>query len=376
MKSNKTKILIIVLVCLLIIFSLITIIFFYQNKEKNNEKENKTSLSEEKLEITEILKNYYLENNFLDKENLKEWNFTSVNEVSYSNDESLVYYEIIGNYSCKDNSSTCIYLEQVSDPQDNIYSYKIYIGLDSNKKIEFISGSLMNNDNILENQDPLKDENKYSQLVKDYFVENNFVQKDNLKNWNINEVIKEAEKDDYSDYILRGTYSCLDNSYSCLYLEQIGEPLEDSKYEFTFYVNIFESDTELKIVNLSQSKISSEQEENSLVLSKNNVISILKKYYQTNNFQDINNTKYWNIENIRFYGYRQENPNIKYYYVTSTFMCNDNSYNCIYVEQAGNSNKTNEYTANFYIGIEDSEVKSLSGVLMYDDFIIINSTLN
>ena len=67
---------------------------------------------------------------------------------------------------------------------------------------------------------------------------------------------------------------------------------------------------------------------------------------------------------------------IKYYYVTSTFMCNDNSYNCVYVEQAGNSNKTNEYTANFYIGIEDSEVKSLSGVLMYDDFIIINSTLN
>ena len=79
MKSNKTKILIIVLVCLLIIFSLITIIFFYQNKEKNNEKENKTSLSEEKLEITEILKNYYLENNFLDKENLKEWYITSVN---------------------------------------------------------------------------------------------------------------------------------------------------------------------------------------------------------------------------------------------------------------------------------------------------------
>ncbi len=138
MENNKNKYLI--TVAIIIILLLCILFVFILNKQKDSE--SKIDLKESEQEITNILKKYYINNGLLDEDNLKEWNFTNVTEVEYSSDTSLVYYEIIGNYSCKDNSSSCVYLEQVDDSSDNVYSYKVYIGLDENKEIKSISGAL------------------------------------------------------------------------------------------------------------------------------------------------------------------------------------------------------------------------------------------
>lgn len=381
-KSKKKKLIIIFGIILLIIIVCIIFIFL-QNKQKNNEtdkitnNEDKAALKESELEITDILRDYYISNNLLDESNLKEWNFTSVTNINNTNDKTLKYYEIEGNYSCKDNSYNCVYLEQVNEPTNNIYPYKIYIGLNENKKIKSISGSLTNSDNAVELQNPLQDNNKYAQLVKDYYLEKKLVDKENLRIWNINSVTKdEYEKDNYKYYTLKGTYSCIDNSYNCLYLSQVDDQLANSTYKFSVYIEVIETETELKIITISDTKAYPEQESQSQQLSKDDVISILKAYYQKNNFQDVNNTKYWNINEVIYYGYRQSNQNIKYYYITSTFMCSNNTSNCIYIEQADDSNKQNEYTFNGYIGFENSTIKSISENLMYDDMIIVNSILN
>lgn len=152
MGNNRKKYLIIIAIIIILVCALFV---FILNKQKDSEgnvvnnKESKVELKESEQEITNILKKYYITNNLLDEDNLVEWNFTSVIEIDYTADTSLVYYEIIGNYSCKDDSSSCVYLEQVSDPTDNIYPYKVYIGLDESKEIKSISGVLTKSDDDL-----------------------------------------------------------------------------------------------------------------------------------------------------------------------------------------------------------------------------------
>ena len=77
-------------------------------------------------------------------------------------------------------------------------------------------------------------------MTKDYFNKNGFVTNNNLSSWDINEVI-------YTGYYpsnkeeaiinLRGTYLCNDNTSDCIYIEQVGEPLENNTYPFNSELN-------------------------------------------------------------------------------------------------------------------------------------------
>lgn len=90
------------------------------------EKPTDTPASEE-LPVVTAFREYYKNQNLADMSNISTWEFTTAKEVTDKNYPG--YYEFSGYYSCKDNSSDCVYLEQVGDPinGNNVYGFVLYV---------------------------------------------------------------------------------------------------------------------------------------------------------------------------------------------------------------------------------------------------------
>lgn len=72
----------------------------------------------------------------------------------------------------------------------------------------------------------------------------------------------------------------------------------------------------------------------------NDLVKLLKNYYinqeiqnENSDFYEDDNVEIWNIQNIKYLGYYEEQENIKYYIADGYFKCKDNGYTCIYMEQ-------------------------------------------
>lgn len=104
--------------------------------------------------IIAAVKKYYADNNFVDQSNLASWEITKVTLVGYYDKTmSEKIYKLEGSYSCKDNESDCVYLEQVDDKNaDNAYPYTIYATFTAQGdtlKIKGLSGAITN-DSLIE----------------------------------------------------------------------------------------------------------------------------------------------------------------------------------------------------------------------------------
>ena len=95
------------------------------NESMPPEEPTDTPASQE-LPVVTAFKNYYVEKELADLKNISTWEFTTAKPVTNTNYKG--YYEFSGQYSCKDNSSDCVYLEQVGDPIDdkNTYEFTIF----------------------------------------------------------------------------------------------------------------------------------------------------------------------------------------------------------------------------------------------------------
>lgn len=143
-EKKKSKGLIwLIIILILLILGLIGFIIFNNVKLKNNNNlnENTTTIPTTKKNIIEtnekikyndlvkLLKDYYINqekqegiSDFYDDDNVEKWNIDSIKYLGYyEDDENTKYYVATGNFQCKDNGYTCIYMEQVDyETTDNI----------------------------------------------------------------------------------------------------------------------------------------------------------------------------------------------------------------------------------------------------------------
>ncbi len=101
-------------------------------------------------ELISKLKDYSKVNNLCDASNIKEWNITNVTYFGYyKNKVDEKIYILSGKYTCKDQSSDCVYMEQ--DIDDN--SYKGVIKLKDKNIIEMLPPTFDAQVKVLEKDD-------------------------------------------------------------------------------------------------------------------------------------------------------------------------------------------------------------------------------
>ncbi len=95
-------------------------------------------------------------------------------------------------------------------------------------------------------------------------------------------------------------------------------------------------------------------------LNVDELISLIKEHYNTENLYNETNTEFWNITDLTYLGYMEENSNAKYYIATGSYECKDGGSDCIYVAQSMDDEEKSE--TNSYKGgvvIKDGKVTEI-----------------
>ncbi len=97
-------------------------------------------------ELVNLLKDFYINQepregitDFYDDDNVESWNIDNIKYLGYyANEENIKYYVATGNFKCKDNGATCIYIEQLDDVITNTIPFKAVFAIKQTKnKYEF-----------------------------------------------------------------------------------------------------------------------------------------------------------------------------------------------------------------------------------------------
>lgn len=224
--------------------------------------ENVTSSNDNFNKVSSTLKEFYEKNNLVDNTNLKEWNIENIQYIKKEN--NLIYYQVIGTFSCKDNSTDCLYFEQVDDTKNNnfIFNFDIILTLKENNN-EYSINNIENNKYYLveENEDNTKKEKdnstnitkeKLETLLKQYIKGQGLAQENEISTWDITKVtyIGYDKNDQYvKTYKFEGKYSCKDGGYECTYQEQVDYEISPGVYPYSVY-GVF--DTRNNTLNIKQ----------------------------------------------------------------------------------------------------------------------------
>lgn len=109
--------------------------FFDINKEVNNDETDMIN------KMNSGLRKFYENNNTLsDMNNLKD---LSVKYVEYiDTEENNKQYVVVGTYSCKDETSDCLYFEQVGEPlADHSYDFNIIVSYDEKENVKILGSN-------------------------------------------------------------------------------------------------------------------------------------------------------------------------------------------------------------------------------------------
>ncbi len=77
-------------------------------------------------------------------------------------------------------------------------------------------------------------------------------------------------------------------------------------------------------------------------LNVDELISLIKEHYKTENLYNETNTEFWNITDLTYLGYMEENSNAKYYIATGSYKCKNGGSDCIYVAQSSGDEEESE----------------------------------
>jgi len=114
------------------------------------------------------------------------------------------------------------------------------------KDVEF---KLEQNDNL---RSLTLSQEEVSKLVKEYYYNHELVNKDNLNNWEIDDIIYVGyfiNNLDNRYYLVKGYYRCNDLGFTCLYNEDLSI-IDDNNYYFEIYVAINELENP-RVVSIS-----------------------------------------------------------------------------------------------------------------------------
>ena len=381
-KNNKITILFLIILFLLVLVLLISMLInMLSPKEEINTQESLNNIQkyDEVLnlkynDLSNILKNYYYANNLIDENNLLIWNIENIKYLGFEN--NLKYFEISGYYICKNSKSDCVYQEQISDPVNGKYPYIVYVELINDRTIKSITGVLTNKDISKKDeevqQENLPETNKYIEALKEYYLTNNLVKLDNLTTWHITKISEIYYNTELEYFLLEGFYQCKDNTSNCVYQEQVPEQNKDNTFYYGVYISVLENDSKIIIDKIFGTLPEVEEKKNSL--NSNQITDLLKNLYKNSKLVNESNLDYWTTKQITLYGY---NEDTYIYYYEGVYKCLDNSSECLYTEQVGDSNSKNEYNFNVFIEIENNEkIKQLHGSYISGELTIINRVIN
>lgn len=235
-EKKNNKLLIGILIGLLVGVLLTSIFFMITKKDKDNDvKENFEEKQEHKESgvrkediIIESFKDYYISNKLANKDNIKTWDIS----IKEEKDE---YVVLDNTYTCNDNTSDCIYVEQ-ENKDNNKYTFTIRVYgkyHDDSYSIDKITSNVETG-NVVDNKTISEDD------IKNYLTSKGFMKTSNIKTFNIFniEYIGYFENRPESKYYMaKGTYSCVDGSSDCVYQEQVNDSV-NGVYSFDQYIEV------------------------------------------------------------------------------------------------------------------------------------------
>lgn len=291
-------------------------------------------------EISSVIKEYSYDNNLALKDNIKSWDLDSIKYIGYlENDENLELYKVNGTYSCKDESSSCVYVSQVNDEEDGKYGYQVYVTVKKDKdgyKLVDITSQVETVTNVLSNKDDGIRGTGYTQeelvlVYKTYMISNGFVLKPDLSEWNATLTYVGKNKEQLV-FFASNSYSCLSGTAYCIYQAQVGEnpfvfdialTMEkdiDGIYKITSIGPKHEvvlEETALEI-DIQDGKVTRE-----LVAGK------IKDFYITSGGAVQDNLKKFDVSYITYLGDLKSNASMYGMKATITYACNDGMKTCV-----------------------------------------------
>ncbi len=365
-KQNQKSILPLCIILAFIIIAGILGVNVYKSMNKNSSKENVKENVGEKVtyknnfnldDIIPLVKDYYNSKNLVNLNNLESWNITKATYIGAAKDKNIGYYHLEGTYSCKDQTHSCVYVSQeVTKNGKNIFDVYVEVEEKSGEKtILNISQLVPDNDLFSKDEEELSsDLNKYNDIInllKKYYETNNLVNSDNLKSWNFTSVEYYYKKANSLIYEIQSTYICKDNTSDCVYVSQVDNPNNDNSYNIKLYVEVDENKS--KIISIDTLPYKETPKEDKKV-TKESIISPVKKYFEDNSLVNKDNLTSWNITKVTYVGFFTEQPNKKIYKLEGSYKCNDSSSECLYLEQVGNKNPDNSYPFQIYATFIDN----------------------
>ena len=360
--AKRSSFLIIIGIIFFLSIIVIGIIYLKKGETQTKPQEIKTdyltkATSTTKDELTTLLKDYYFQNNLITEDNLDYWHITSITYIGYNEKEDTYYYKVEGNYKCLNQDKTCIYVEQELTTEPN---YLIYLEVSITKdKYQIKSISQTSNEELLKEEKTLSTNNEFqekiSNIIKEYYQKHNLIDNETLDYWNIKDIQYTKTINNEKVYYIVSNFHCQNDLTTCVYNAQLDEVKKDGSYDNNIYIKLNENQEITSISNLLF-------ENPSLNLpSKEELIKMTKDYFNKNGFVTNNNLSSWDINEVIYTGYYPSNKEEAIINLRGTYLCNDNTSDCIYIEQVGEPLKNNTYPFNIYMVYKDNQFISASG---------------
>lgn len=325
-------------------------------------------------DISSVIKEYSYDNNLAIKDNVKSWDFDSIKYIGKLENDDIHYYKVNGTYSCKDETSDCVYVSQVSDEIEGKYGYQVYVTLRNDKdgyKLVDISSQVetVTNVNNDKNEGIRGTGYTYEELVelyKDYMVSKGMVMLPDLSEWNVTLRYVGKTKDSLVFYA-SNNYTCLSGSTYCIYQAQVGvnpntfeialtmEKDIDGIYKFTSIDLPF---------NIVLDETAMEEDIDSNVITRTAMAGKIKDFYISSGGAFEDNLKKFDVSYITYLGDLKSNASMYGMKATITYECNDGMKTCV-SEDVKRDPTSKDYTFSVAFDVMISETGEYNVIQIY-----------
>lgn len=213
-------------------------------------------------------------------------------------------------------------------------------------------------------------EDNIIESFKEYYTSQGFVMVNNVKTWDV--TIKE-EKDDY--VIFESTYTCNDNSGSCIYVSQ--EVEEDGKYILKAKANGKYENYKFVITSIEPASITIKEPEvveptlnvtETTELDYETYSVLLEEYLTRKGLIFKPNLSMFRPDEFKYLGYYESKPNEKWYEVHGHYACLDEGPDCVYQEQVDDKDN-GAYTFTLHIVVSEGKIVEVTKIITTEGLI-------
>ncbi|MGN1337856.1 MAG: hypothetical protein ACI4WW_05210 [Candidatus Coprovivens sp.] len=325
-------------------------------------------------DISSVIKEYSYDNNLAVKDNIKLWNIDSIKYIGKLENDDLHYYRVDGTYSCKDESSNCVYVSQVSDVVEGKYEYHVYVTLRNDKdgyKLVDISSQVETvTDVVNDNNEGVRGTGyTYDELVevyKDFMISKGMVMLPDLNEWNVTLRYVGKVKDSLVFYA-SNIYTCLSGSNTCIYQSQVGET--PNAFEIALFMDkdidgIYKFTSIDLPFNIVLDETAMEEDIDSNVVTRTGMAGKIKDFYISTGVAVEDNLKKFDVSYVTYLGDLKSNASMYGMKATITYACNDGMKTCV-LEDVKRDPSSKDYTFSVAFDVMISETGEYNVVQIY-----------